>query len=193
MNPEDPIYDPSFFAPFLNLSRLYEVYIRNIHASHNFMIEAKGMSSLFTIQYCSKLTFEDITFEKNWLDAGALSIFLMKEYLPFDFDYGDPDLYIDTYYNIRNVYFGGNRFGKLDEFNALIIVKAISWVNINFENVTVEKSDFIFNSFILELEGFYDYTEDYDGRPSSSRSVPIWGFDQGSPWFEDPSDDRGGK
>ena len=104
------------------------------------MFDAKGMSSLFTIQYCSKLTFEDIKFENNWLDAGALSIFLMKEYLPFDFDYSDPDLYIDTYYNIRNVYFGGNRFGKLDDFNALIIVKAISWVNINFENVTVEKS-----------------------------------------------------
>ena len=76
----------------------------------------------------------------------------------------------------------------LTDFNALIIVKAARWVNLEIENVTVEKSDFLENSFVLKLKGMYEYDAAYEGHHGTYVDVPVWGHDAGSPWLDETNE-----
>ena len=81
MNPMK-IDDYERFVPFLSLNRLELVDISGITFTHNFMMEtAWNTWSLLSVVFCSKAVITDLHFEKNWLDSGAIGIFLMKEYV----------------------------------------------------------------------------------------------------------------
>ena len=39
--------------------------------------------SLFTVRFSERVLIKDLTFTDNWLDSGAISVFVKKEYLPW--------------------------------------------------------------------------------------------------------------
>ena len=70
------------FVPFMSLTRLEFVDISGLTFQHNFMMEtAWNTWSFLYIAFCSKIVITDLNFYKNWLDSGAIGIFLMKEYV----------------------------------------------------------------------------------------------------------------
>ena len=79
------------FSPFLNLNRLEEVQISGLNITNSFMFDTlKETPSLFTVQYCVKVIINDLNFSNNWLDSGAISLFLNHFYLPWvDYDMCD--------------------------------------------------------------------------------------------------------
>ena len=160
--------DNERFNPFLNLSRLSYVEISNLTIDNNFMIQTKDHTpSLFTIQWCSHVSIDNLKFQSNWLDSGALSIFVSKHYLPWNeylncvAEYSE-DLCRWTYdegitpfdvvlFEIKNWEFTGNKSGRNKSFAGLIIFKAVEWVSINLENITIENNDYIRDSNLIEF------------------------------------------
>ena len=84
MNPGKWLEYHERFSPFLNLNRLDEVHISGLNITHSFMFDTKDVTpSLFTFQYCEKVRIQDLYFSNNWLDSGAISLFLEQKYLPW--------------------------------------------------------------------------------------------------------------
>ena len=73
--------------------------------------------------------------------------------------------------------FENNKFGLVDDFSGLIVVKALTWVRIQLENIEVYHSDQVKNSHILKFIGMYDYEADFVNLAEPSASFPIWAFD----------------
>ena len=74
--------DPIVFPPFLNLSFLETVLITDIKVSENSIITDKTDFSLFNIAYCSQVTFQNCTFDHNWVESGLLSVNFAKAAVP---------------------------------------------------------------------------------------------------------------
>ena len=68
---------------------------------------------------------------------------MAKDYLPCDdFSFDKEELYVnEVHFEIRNIEFTENKFGSTTYFEGLIIVKAVSWVSILLEDITVQNSD----------------------------------------------------
>ena len=68
---------------------------------------------------------------------------LAKDFLPCsDFSFERDELVTNSaHYKISNIMFSDNKFGGADDFDGLVIVKAMSWVPILLEDITIQNSD----------------------------------------------------
>ena len=117
-----------------------------------------------------------LTFEKNWLDSGAIVIYLSKDYVPWwawhqcvdhancnnrSYDASQRPLEL-VFYQVFNLSFSENKSGLSTYNNGLINVVAISWVSIVIGNIFVEKHDFLYDSFLLKMHGLQDNFDNVD-------------------------------
>ena len=68
---------------------------------------------------------------------------LNKDFLPCsDFNFAKAELTTnEIHYQISNILFSENKFGLKNRLEGLIIVKAISWVPVLLEDITIQNSD----------------------------------------------------
>ena len=125
-----------------------------------------GTDSLFTFKYCAKIEMNGCTFENNWLDSGAIALYISKEYLSWVAGsncLNDNDCVSATYdlltqplelefFLFLDLSFSENRSGLNEVQHALINVHSLGWVNIVFANILIEKHTVTNNSHLFLME-----------------------------------------